>query len=61
MATVFTSKKPCALCKSTQMTFEAKVPDLQGILCARCLYERAGEKPPKKAAEPKADKKPEQK
>ena len=53
MAQVFKSNKPCALCKSTELTFEAKVPDLQGILCAKCLHERVEEKKAKKKAEKK--------
>jgi hypothetical protein len=48
MATVFTSNKPCALCGSKELTFDAKTPNLSGIMCAKCLHQRAGEKKAKK-------------
>jgi hypothetical protein len=60
MATVFVSQKPCALCESTELTFEAKVPNLQGVLCAKCLHKKAGTRPPKKPKKSKSERRPEQ-
>jgi hypothetical protein len=51
MATVFKSNKPCALCGSKELTFDAKTPNLSGIMCAKCLHDKVEEK---KAKEKKA-------
>ena len=49
MSSVFKSDKPCALCKSTELTFQAKTPELAGVLCAKCLHEKVEEKKEKKS------------
>ena len=47
MSQIYKSTKPCCLCRSTEKTVEAKLPELQGVVCLDCLYERLEEKPAK--------------
>ena len=44
MSSVFKSDKPCALCGSRELTFQAKTPELAGVLCAKCLHDKVEEK-----------------
>ena len=48
MSQVYKSDKPCALCGSKELTFDAKTPNLAGIMCAKCLHQKADEKKSKK-------------
>lgn len=40
MSQVFKTDKPCALCGSKELTFDAKTPNLSGVMCAKCLHSK---------------------